>query len=1195
MRKMAPISDRRTADRMGQMHRKPTHAWWAGLWLSLVGLLPGAEPADVVPAQARLSDRSVWVLDSRGQVDVLRERARTPAQPSQQLIPFDRVQTSTNSHANLLWYGRAHFQLSELTEISVPPVPEDRARGFLEVLKGYLYFFHRGPPREVEIRGPTSVSIVLGTEFSLRVASGGRTELWLFDGSVEVVNPQGSARAQSGERVVVDPGRAPVVTPMVEGIHELIQWFLYYPGVLNPDEAGLNPAEKQILAASLAAYRSGDLRSAVALYPPGRSPASDAERVYAAAVLLAVGQVDKADTLLGSIESRGNASTLAASLRDLVATVKGRPQRTAESTDLSTVALVESYRLQAERNLPGALAAARLATELAPDFGFAWARRSELEFSFGRIDSAWAALRRSSALAPKNAQAIALEGFLLSARNRIPDAIASFDRALLLDGGLGNAWLGRGLCRIRRGAAQAGRQDLLIAAAVEPRRSLLRSYLGKALAEAGEPERARHEMELARELDPGDPTAPFYAALLSGQSLRYNDAVRELEQARALDRNRAVFRSALLLDQDRAVRGANLAQLYHRAGLDDVAIREATRAVNLDYANYSAHLFLADAYEQRRDPRQVNLRYETAALSEYWLANLLAPVGAGSLSPTVTQQEYSKLFERDRLGLVSASEYRSSGAWQQTAAHYGQLGNLSYLLDATAGSDPGQRRNNDRDWRQVGLQLKHQFTARDTVVLQPLVYDARGGDLTQYYDPRRASAGFRFRESQSPQLVAGLHHDWAPGQHTLLLGGRLQDTLKIDNPEEELRVLNRQAGQVDYTALTFAPEDYRNRVTDLFAELQHLWQAGPNTLVAGARVHRGGFTTRMSSGDSPTFFVAAVPIAIVVTGETARAETDLHRAGTYLYDHVNLGDTLRLTGGVAYDWVRAPENWRSAPISGGQGTVSQLSPKAGVTWHPVRNTTARLGFMRSLGGVSIDQSYRLEPTQVAGFNQAFRSLIPESVAGNVPVPSLQTLGAAVEQQWSHGLSLGVEGTAHESDARQRIGVYELTYLSPFPNYSLTAATTRRRVQFAERSLAVTLNQLVGTEWSFGARYQLSQADWRMRYPGLPANQAIPPRIAEAALLHHLDLFAIYNHPSGYFGRAESHWFAQNNQNDAAILADDAFWQVDVFAGRRLPWGRAELQLGLLNLTGQDYRLNPLNLQSELPRRRTFTVTLLLRF
>ena len=114
-----------------------------------------------------------------------------------------------------------------------------------------------------------------------------------------------------------------------------------------------------------------------------------------------------------------------------------------------------------------------------------------------------------------------------------------------------------------------------------------------------------------------------------------------------------------------------------------------------DYANYSAHLFLANSYDQLRDPNRINLRYETPAVSEYLIANLLAPVGAGTLSQTLSQQEYSKLFERDRLGIVSSTEYLSRGAWEQNGAQSGTFGKSSYAFEAFYRSDPGQRPNND--------------------------------------------------------------------------------------------------------------------------------------------------------------------------------------------------------------------------------------------------------------------------------------------------------------------------------------------------------------------------------------------------------------------------------------------------------------------------------------------------------------------
>ena len=54
------------------------------------------------------------------------------------------------------------------------------------------------------------------------------------------------------------------------------------------------------------------------------------------------------------------------------------------------------------------------------------------------------------------------------------EAIEHFERAIAIDGGLGNAWLGRGLCRIRQGKALEGRQDIQVAATVEPTRAIFR-------------------------------------------------------------------------------------------------------------------------------------------------------------------------------------------------------------------------------------------------------------------------------------------------------------------------------------------------------------------------------------------------------------------------------------------------------------------------------------------------------------------------------------------------------------------------------------------------------------------------------------------------------------------------------------------------------------------------------------------------
>src|SRR5262249_41575558 len=225
--------------------------------------------------------------------------------------------------------------------------------------------------------------------------------------------------------------------------------------------------------------------------------------------------------------------------------------------------------------------------------------------------------------------------------------------------------------------------------------------------------------------------------------------------------------------------------LYRDAGMEDVSVREAGKAVNADYANYSAHLFLANSYDLLRDPKLFNLRYEAPARSEWLIGNLLAPVGAGTLSRNMSEQDYVRLFEQDGLGVSSSTEYRSHGEWIQSGSQFGRLGQLSYALDAYYRSDNGQRPNNELEHLQLSAQIKCQITPQDGVFLTTEYFHQESGDVAQYYNQASANTGLQVTEKQEPNLFIGYHREWTPGSHTLLLAGRIQDTLELDNPDAQ--------------------------------------------------------------------------------------------------------------------------------------------------------------------------------------------------------------------------------------------------------------------------------------------------------------------------------------------------------------------------------------------------------------------------
>jgi outer membrane receptor protein involved in Fe transport len=358
-------------------------------------------------------------------------------------------------------------------------------------------------------------------------------------------------------------------------------------------------------------------------------------------------------------------------------------------------------------------------------------------------------------------------------------------------------------------------------------------------------------------------------------------------------------------------------------------------------------------------------------------------------------------------------------------------------------------------------------------------------------------------------------------------------------------------------------------------------------LIIGGRFQDGGIDTQATetraAGTFPPYPGSSGLGTAFVSGQDIT--TELTRLSFYGYDQWEVLDAFWLTGGLSYDRLHYPRNSDSPPVSTEQTTTDQISPKAGLIWAAGPSTTLRGAYTKSLGGLFYDASVRLEPSQVAGFNQAYRSLIPESVAGNIPGSRFETADVGLEQRFKTGTYLVLGAEALKSKASRDVGVFD------YP--SGTPSQLAQDLQFEEYSLSASLNQLLGRGWALGARYKLSDAKLKTQFPEV--SDALIPSTDTRALLHSVNLFAIYNHPSGLFAEGQALWAAQSNYGYSPALPGDDFWQFNLFAGYRFPRRQAQITLGLLNLSGQDYRLNPLNLYPELPRSRTLTASLKFNF
>ena len=263
----------------------------------------------------------------------------------------------------------------------------------------------------------------------------------------------------------------------------------------------------------------------------------------------------------------------------------------------------------------------------------------------------------------------------------------------------------------------------------------------------------------------------------------------------------------------------------------------------------------------------------------------------------------------------------------------------------------------------------------------------------------------------------------------------------------------------------------------------------------------------------------------------------------------------------------------------------------------MEQVTFRGAWTRSLGGVTLDQSYRLEPTQLAGFIQTFRSVFPESVAGSVSAAEFESYGAALDLKFKTGTYLGLQAEGLDSTANQTAGAFRL-------NIPVVPYSTREHLDFNERSAGATVNQLLGRDWSFGASYKFLSSRLNTHLVDIPTSVLPSADDTSRSDLHRVSAYLRFNHPSGFFAAAEANWYSQDNQlrtHDATStpmemdLPSDDFTQVNLFVGWRFPRQRGDVTLGVLNIGGDDYHLNPLNSFPELPHQRVFAANFRLRF
>jgi tetratricopeptide (TPR) repeat protein len=666
---------------------------------------------------------------------------------------------------------------------------------------------------------------------------------------------------------------------------------------------------------------------------------------YRAGLLLNVGRVEDAAAAIQRALALDPNAGEALAQRAIIQVVQNRKaaaladaRRAVElSPDSSAARIALSYALQANFQLEEARATLREAVERQPEDALAWARLAELEQMFGELGRSRDAAERAVALAPELARTQIVLGFAELTRIEIDQAKASFERAIALDSANPLPRLGLGLAIIRSGALERGRKEIEIAAALDPNDSLIRSYLGKAYFEERRDPQDAEQYAIAKELDPNDPTPWFYDAIRLQTVNRPVEALRNIEKSIALNDNRAVYRSRLLLDEDLAVRQVSLARIYNNLGFEQLGLNEATQSLSLDPANYTAHRFLSDTYAGI--PRS-----EIARASELLQSQLLQPINLNPVQPTlpVTDfsiaagagpaeaafNEFTPLFTRNNAQLTTTGVVGNNDT-------YGGEGVLTMLYDRTSLSAGGSafdtdgfRDNNDDKTKLADVYGQVAVTPKLNLQTEYRHRDTDQGDLFLNFDPDDFSRDDRRDLDQQTGRV-GLRY--APAPSSDLLASVFYSDRKDKALAEDPFSLEGRAQDKGYQA-----------------EAEYLFRRDNFNLVAGGGLYDIDIDQKLVAD-----FGIGDPI--VVSDEDSKSQ----QQKGFLYGNLRLPAAFYWTAGLSVDHFEE-----------GDFDRDEVNPKIGLRWLLTDWFQVRLGYFETVKPALVVQQ-TIEPTQIAGFNQFF--------------------------------------------------------------------------------------------------------------------------------------------------------------------------------------------------------------------------------
>ncbi len=575
--------------------------------------------------------------------------------------------------------------------------------------------------------------------------------------------------------------------------------------------------------------------------------------------------------------------------------------------------------------------------------------------------------------------------------------------------------MGFALLALRGGDGPAALEAVSSAVLLTPRRALYRSYWAKFLYDLRRNEAALAVLEVARNLDPRDPTPALYRSMILRDLNRPGEAIRALRHAVALNDNRAVYRSRFLLDRDLASKNIDLSNVYRELSLDDWGIQKATEAVREDYANASGHLYYAGALTDADDRSY-------ARNTENLLARLLIPATANAFN---TFEDYTTFLERPNFETQVTAAFGNLDHRGIEALHYGASPrhDIAYQVGVLAETTRGLRTTNGEASENLVGFLKWNPSENQGVMLAASLANFRQNDIAaprfEHDDPGQPNDEL---DSKLTRVEAGYHHRFRPGADLLLHVQRIE-------PRTEEDICSLSLGPNTICTDGLAQIRFRDTSEQPFtlAQGELIFDWGAHQTIIGTAHHLGDdrFTRRASLGPPP------VPVPfLAVNSNQAR---NLHTV--FLHDLWRILPNLGLEAAAYLDWYDVP--------NGAQGTDNRFfrpNPRIGLFWNATPETTVRLAAFRYVLPFLSD---RIEPADVAGL-PVYRNGLPGSLT--------REIAGQVSHEWERGaFRLGGAFFKREFDLE-------------------LAAGGRRQFDDSQWNLGGSVNLLVGDQAGLSLEY-----------------------------------------------------------------------------------------------------------------------------